>query len=381
MKLHRFTAGTTQQAMQKVHESLGAEALIYSTRNFLGGVEVVAALPHKDEILCTKKPFKLKLETAAQPQEPGKLVEQLNHQLHMVYENVRKLSNHMNIGLEDDDEQSLKKNSVLYYLKKLGFRGNFCYQFVNDFLSSRHSFDTINEKEIETALMTYLAIDENEPIYTKNICALVGPTGIGKTTTIIKMAKRYISQFGSNSIGLITIDYKDVAAKNQLYRYSESYSVDLEFANDASELALALRSMKNKSLVLIDTYGISQKDTLRIEKLLEMLEKQEGHISSYLALPCNVQDAVLNDIAHAFYTPTLKGCILTKQDECINIAAALSTSIVHALKIMYICNGQSAHHIKKADKDTLLQFMTATEKNNKSFADKKNRVTDHFKEE
>jgi flagellar biosynthesis GTPase FlhF len=144
--------------------------------------------------------------------------------------------------------------------------------------------------------------------------------------------------------------------------------------------------MKNKNLTLIDTYGIGQRDTLRIEKLLDMLERQENTISSYLVLPCNVQEPILNEIAHAFNTPSLQGYILTKQDESINIAAALSISIMHAMAIAYICNGQNtSNDIQKANSDTILQFITNNNRYNKITLDNRlknsNRITDHLKEE
>jgi flagellar biosynthesis protein FlhF len=306
MKLHRFTAATIQKAMASIQVALGAEALIHSTRGFAGGVEVLASLAGDVEE-----------ETSAHTYPEQTLIQQLNNKLQMMDETVKKLSSHLNSQIAD----------------KL-----------------------FASQEDQNKLIQNLQFFEKEFINQKNICALVGPTGIGKTTTIAKLTKRHISRFGTKNIGLITLDSKEASAKNHLLHYSQAFNVELEYATDANELSHALHSMRAKKVVLIDTYGVSQRDKAGISGLMNILESQGEKISSFVTLPCNVQEEVLDEIAAVFNTRFLRGCILTKQDECISMSAVLNVCLNRALAIAYICNGQNViRDIQKADADEMLR--------------------------
>ena len=118
----------------------------------------------------------------------------------------------------------------------------------------------------------------------------------------------------------------------------------MAYANNAEELTIVLEEMREKKLILIDTYGVSQRDQANVETLMQLLNSQGNKISTYLTLPCNVQEAILEEITHAFQSSNLKGCILTKQDEAITLGAALCVCIMNKLKIAYICNGPNIHH-------------------------------------
>jgi flagellar biosynthesis protein FlhF len=382
MKIHRFTGATTQKAMAKIHEELGLEALIYSTRNVDGTIEILAALPHSDDNFAFET-FKKEESTEIFPvineeftvgpsQAESALIQKLNHQLQIMDDKVSQLSNRIQSRFVDEDylsdDENIKSNVILYHLAKLGFRGRFCQEFLRNFVSTRMIFDTLDEKNIQRTLLSYIKTSDSEFIDKQNVCALIGPTGIGKTTTIAKLAKRFISKYGPAALGLITTDYHDIASKNQLVYYSHLLNVDLEYANDPKELALALHAMRDKKLVLIDTYGVSQRDPENLAQLRSFLESQGERISTYITLPCNVQEDILNDIAHEFKTTNLRGCILTKQDESISIAPAVSVCMNHQMKIAYICNGQNIYRdIKPAQSDEIMQqIITDAEAKSKS---------------
>jgi flagellar biosynthesis protein FlhF len=351
MKLHRFIADNIQKAMNKIQESLGSDALIYSTRTVNEGVEILASSSNVD------------VQHSDHEDDKQGAIEVLNSKLQTIDGNLQRLSQYISArSVYDfhliDDEKSIKKNLLYYHLNKLGFRGRFCNKFVSQYLKSEKLADHINEDNIKKSLVNYIKFTESEFINERNICALIGPTGVGKTTTIAKLAKRYISRYGESSLGFITTDYSDLVGKNQLVYYSKLFNVDLEYVNDIQDLDMVLGYMKKKKMILIDTHGVSQRDCTNVSLLLDLLESQGDKISSYVTLPCNVQEPILDEIARAFSSTTLRGCILTKQDESISLAPVLSVSMNYKLKIAYICNGQDVNNdIECVNPDKILHHI------------------------
>lgn len=373
MKLHRFTASTSRKAIAMVHETLGSDALVYSTKDVPEGVEIVAGLPSYDEEYNEAKNTLQRFQDVKPQHDVGlsakdaapdmELFEKLNSQLQFIKDGMKSLSHQVDKRLYDgfyitDDEQAVNRNAIYYHLNKLGFKGKFIQRFINNYCDTHDLSDTVTMQGIEEELGKYIEVTGNDIIEGKNICALIGPTGIGKTTTILKLAQRYVAKYGANSLAVITTDYHDHSGKNLLLHYQNIYHYDLEYADTAEELTMVLQSMRNKKLILIDTHGVSQRDEKSVKNLIGMLEAQGHKISPYLVLPCNVQEQVLDQIANAFKTTHLKGCILTKQDECMNISIALSVAIQHRMKIAYICNGQNINtDIECADREKLLAYV------------------------
>lgn len=360
MKLQRFIAKNIQKAVSKIHDVFGPDALIYSTRSVEGGVEIVASEACASDQINDALSFS---ESGDMQSMDFSLIEKLNSQLQTIDSNLQNLSRYINArSIYDfhliDDEQAIRRNLLYYHLNKLGFRGKFCQKFIGEFVNSNLSSDVINEEGIRNALLKHVKFSKSEFIDERNICALIGPTGVGKTTTIAKLAKRYINKYGENTLGLITTDYSDLVGKNQLVYYSKLFNVDLEYVNDAADLSMVLGYMKKKKLILIDTHGVSQRDDSSVQPLLQLLESQEGKISSYITLPCNVQEQILDEIARAFSTTTLRGCVFTKQDESISMAPALSVSMNYQMEIAYVCDGQDVNEdIKNASPEKILDHV------------------------
>ena len=195
-----------------------------------------------------------------------------------------------------------------------------------------------------------IPVIDNGILKTGGVMALVGPTGVGKTTTIAKLAARYVLEHGKDSVGLITTDNFRVAAHEQLRSYARILGVPLRVATDKDELNDALYDLRNKKLVLIDTAGVSLHDS-QLREQLDLLNSGSKSIHMFLALAANTQRSVLNDVVTTFKQSKLDGCILTKIDETTSLGGAISVAAEHNLPIAYYCDGQKVPddlHIARA---------------------------------
>ncbi len=168
--------------------------------------------------------------------------------------------------------------------------------------------------------------------------ALVGPTGVGKTTTLAKLAAHYLAQF-SHSIALITIDTYRIAAVEQLKVYGEIMHLPVEVVITPEQLAQALDKHRDKELILIDTAGRSPKDALCIEELATFFPP-ELQISKHLVLSATTRETELFEIISRFDRLGIDRTIFTKIDECSQLGALLNVQIHSGKPLSYVANGQ-----------------------------------------
>ncbi len=184
---------------------------------------------------------------------------------------------------------------------------------------------------------------EQDVLEQGGIVALVGATGVGKTTTIAKLAARYTLQHGPQKVLLITTDNNRVAAHEQLRSYARILGVPMRVAGDAQTLKSLIHSFSDKELILIDTAGMSQRDMQLSQKLSMITEGARGggrEVQIYLTLAANSQRRVLEDVAQAFSKIPLAGAVLTKLDETTSLGGALSVTIEQALPVAWFSDGQ-----------------------------------------
>ncbi len=170
--------------------------------------------------------------------------------------------------------------------------------------------------------------------------ALVGPTGVGKTTTAAKLAARCVLKNGARSLGLITVDNYRIGAEDQLRAYGKILGVTVHTAHDAQTLADLIALMRDKHLVLIDTVGMGQRDS-RLASQIQMLNSPS--IEPVLFLNASAQGETLEDVVRLYggqgHRRTTK-VILSKIDEAVKFGFALDCVIRHKLQIQYVTNGQ-----------------------------------------
>jgi flagellar biosynthesis protein FlhF len=179
----------------------------------------------------------------------------------------------------------------------------------------------------------------NDPVATGGIYAFLGTTGVGKTTTIAKLAARYVIENGADNVVLITTDTYRIAAHDQLRSLGKILNVHVEVVDDLLLLPQILLSYSNKALVLIDTPGMNYSDP-SFKQHLQAL-KRCRHVQTCLTLSANSQYQMMQATIHSYRAVKLRFCVMTKLDECASLGDTISLLSTNDLPLAYITNGQS----------------------------------------
>ena len=169
------------------------------------------------------------------------------------------------------------------------------------------------------------------------VFALVGPTGVGKTTSTAKLAAAFATRHGAGQLGLITLDAYRVAAHEQLRAYGRILGVPVHTAHDRASLEDLLDLLSAKKLVLIDTAGMAQRDS-RTRELLEMLQHRD--IRKLLVVNAAAQGETVDDVLSGYGVAQCHGVIVSKLDEAVKLGPALDALIRHKARIVGVANGQ-----------------------------------------
>ena len=169
------------------------------------------------------------------------------------------------------------------------------------------------------------------------VYALIGATGVGKTTSTAKLAAHFATRHGAPNLGLITLDAYRVGAHEQLRTYGRILGVPVHTAHDRDSLEDLLDLLSAKRMVLIDTAGMAQRDS-RTRDLLEMLSHRA--INRLLVVSASAQGETIEDQLTAYGAASCRGLILSKLDEAVKLGPALDSMIRHKLKVLAVANGQ-----------------------------------------
>ncbi|MEO5732126.1 MAG: flagellar biosynthesis protein FlhF [Rubrivivax sp.] len=169
------------------------------------------------------------------------------------------------------------------------------------------------------------------------VFALIGATGVGKTTSTAKLAAAFATQHGATNLGLVTLDAYRVGAHEQLRTYGRILGVPVHTAHDRASLDDLLDLLSAKRMVLIDTAGMAQRDS-RTRELLEMLSHRS--INRLLVVNASAQGETIEDQIAAYAAHTCRGLVLSKMDEAVKLGPALDAMIRHKLKVLAVANGQ-----------------------------------------
>ena len=169
------------------------------------------------------------------------------------------------------------------------------------------------------------------------VYALVGATGVGKTTTTAKIAAAFAAKYGANNLGLITLDAYRIGAHEQLRAYGRILGVPVHTAHDRASLEDLLDLLAAKKMVLIDTAGMAQRDA-RTRELLDMLSHRS--IRKLLVINAASQGETIEDVMISYNAAACAGVVLSKMDEAVKLGPALDALIRHKVKVIGVANGQ-----------------------------------------
>ncbi|WJW74560.1 flagellar biosynthesis protein FlhF [Thiohalobacter sp. IOR34] len=377
MKIKRFFAADMRQALGKVRDTLGPDAVILSNRKVEGGVEIIAAVDYDEAAVRQAATPQVaepqpaadaagaaryqqveagsaasRAEAQADPgpapaaASPGPRVADIQwsqdpaivamrneiHELRGLLENQLA---HLAWG-ELNRSQPLRAG-LLRRLSALGLPQALCQA-----LAGRIAGDLEPEQAWRQVLALFaeqIPVTNDDILSEGGVVALVGSTGVGKTTTVAKLAARYALRHGQRNVALITTDSYRIGAHEQLLTYGRILGMPVQVAANHEELATALKSLLDKRLVLIDTAGMSQRD-LRLSEQFATLREAGIPIRSYLVMAASTQTPVLEEAVRAFGASRLDGCILTKLDEAASLGGALAVAAQQQLPLAYVGDGQ-----------------------------------------
>ena len=370
MSSKRFVAKTAREVMTQVRNELGADAIIISHREINGWHEITAtqtpkalspnapkeSLGNDKQLLAKRAQEMLALfnskqdarEAKADPvhkaDEPAGIKEVEKNSLEALLSEVREMKMSLQSQLNDiswgaTSPHNQTKNMLISNFINLGFNQDLIKRVIKklpidlgyeDALLWTRDLLSKNIKSTE---------DESEILHGKGVYALLGPTGVGKTTTIAKIAARYALENGNSSIGLISTDTYRIGGNEQLRIYAKIMGVDMLVAKNIDELNAATEKLSDKKLILIDMAGLSHKDAM-VETQLQMLTNAKGSIKKVLCLNANNTTEGLNAVAMAYAKNGLEACIITKADEAMTLGSALNVVMKNKLKVLYLTNGQ-----------------------------------------
>ena len=190
---------------------------------------------------------------------------------------------------------------------------------------------TVLQRNLQTADRE-AALEEQGGIY-----ALIGTTGVGKTTSTAKLAAAFAAKHGAANLGLVTLDAYRVGAHEQLRTYGRILGVPVHTAHDRASLEDLLELLAGKRMVLIDTAGMAQRDS-RTRELLEMVS--HSAIKRLLVINASAQGETIEDQLAAYAAQSCSGVVLSKLDEAVKLGPALDSMVRHKLKVVAVANGQ-----------------------------------------
>ncbi|MBI3144119.1 MAG: flagellar biosynthesis protein FlhF [Pseudogulbenkiania sp.] len=276
----------------------------------------------------------------AAPEEPEEVSQELKH----IGEEIKLLRSLLQSQLasfawSDLEGRAPNRIELFKHLLSIGLSATLIRQLI-DKMPAQYQGD-VTLKWARSALMHNLkcADADRDVMERGGVFALVGPTGVGKTTTVAKLAARATMKFGAQHVALITTDSYRIGAQDQLRIYGKILGVPVYSIQNESELQLTLADLASRHIVFIDTVGMGQRDA-RVAAQTQMFDGAGREIQRILLMAANADGHTLEDVVRHYRGHGLAGCILSKIDESVAMGPSLDVIIRNRLKMFYITNGQ-----------------------------------------
>lgn len=381
MNVRKFSANTSREAWRQVREALGPDAVILSNRTINGMVEILALAPEDmsslAEPVIEKPPLSestlaaFGAKRAAEPaaangfgarrameaDQASSLAdalaasrgavqpkEQAAAELAEVMSELRSMrgmleSQLAEIAWSSQQKREPIKASIMRELLSAGFSASLARYLTQKLPAGEKAENSMNWVKSILARNLNVIGNENEILEKGGVYALVGPTGVGKTTTTAKLAARCVMRHGAGKLALITTDGYRIGGYEQLRIYGKILGVMVHSVKDETDLRIALDELKNKHTVLIDTVGMGQRDKMVAEQIA-MLSGADSKVKRLLCMSATSTGETLNEVVRSYQGDGLVGCIMTKLDEAATVGNVLDVIIRQKLSLYYVANGQ-----------------------------------------
>ena len=336
MKIKRFVDKDSRGAMAQVRSALGPEAVILSNKRVGDQIEMVAAID-LDEIAQLAD----KSAGHAAPSPPNLALVNNEPTLSGLQRELGDLRSMVERGVDETlGEQSVQSDAGELRQRLLAF--GLPPAFIDDLVSMLPATGCTEDawalaQEAMREQLPVLPLDSL--VDGGGLLALRGTAGCGKTTTLAKLAARFVLRHGKEKIALVTTDCYRVGGQEQLQAFAQYLEVPLFVATDARELRMTLDQLQHKRLVLIDMPGLSQRNLEAVRAQDEMLGGSGYPIESCVVLPATSSGRVLDETVRAFAHGAC-AAVVVKQDEAEEPGAALGALMTHRLPLAYVGTGQ-----------------------------------------
>lgn len=345
MKVKRYFAKDMRQALRLVRDEQGPDAVILSTEKVADGVEIVAAIDYDVEPAPAQaSPREPNPSLAAELAAGGRREEEVivAPERASMSDELRTLRRMLETQLATLAWNDLTRRApvhieLLKELTTLGLAHDLAAELVAQ-LPARLEFAEAHRMAL-ALLSRRIEVREEKWVDHGGVVAFVGPTGVGKTTLVAKLAARWVLRHGSNSLALISADAVRIGAQDQIHTLGRLLGVPAFAVEGARDLAPTLRSLKDSRLVLIDTAGLSQRDP-RLAGELAALTSAHERMETCLVLSAAAQAGSLEESVTRFAPASASSCVITKLDEATSLGGIISTLIRSRMPLAYVSEGQ-----------------------------------------
>ncbi|SFE52218.1 flagellar biosynthesis protein FlhF [Nitrosomonas sp. Nm166] len=366
MKVKRYIASTSKEALRQVKEELGADAVILSNRKTKNGIEIMALADSEMSSLVQEVPTPSAVPDTPQYEQNKDLraaephlklsltnasaeTQKTSHEVmpaSLAHDIIAEIQA-MRSTLEDQlatvvwgsfAQRKPEKVKILRAMLDAGFSPLLSRRLV-DKLTADFDYEQSLKQAVSALAFNLHTAASDEMVEKGGVYALIGPTGVGKTTTTAKLAARGVIRHGADKVALLTTDSYRIGGHEQLRIYGQLLGIPVRNIKDTEDLQLTLSELKNKHLVLIDTVGMSQRDQMVAEQIA-MLSNCGADVKRMLILSAASNGRTLDEVISAYQKNGIWGCIITKVDESASLGVTLDAVIRKKIPLHYVANGQ-----------------------------------------
>lgn len=357
MKMKHYRAPDMRQALRAVREAQGPDAVILSSRRISGGVEVCAAVDYDeqpDDVSYSANFIPPRPEAAAEEADEldfASLVRRATPPADdvaasitdsAVGEELRTMRRMLetqfaSLAWNDLSRRAPIQVELLKQLTSLGLAQELATEVVTQLPSKMELAEA--QRMALAVLARRIEVAQEPWIETGGVVAMVGPTGVGKTTLVAKLAARWVMRHGARDMALISADAVRIGAQEQIHTLGRLLGAPAYAVEGISELPALLESIGQRRLVLIDTAGLSPRDA-RLGEELAALAQASARMQTTLVLSAAAQAGAIEEAVERFAPANAASCVLTKLDEATSMGGAISMLVRARLPVAYLSDGQ-----------------------------------------